>query len=88
MKSRRTVHPSRRSPGRGPRFVLCIANPRHPSSLEVRKVYRVRADRSAHSLKMLRVVDESGEDYLFPAKWFAPVDLSRAAARVFTNGRR
>jgi len=87
MKSRRTVHPSRHRPGRGPKFVLCIANPRHPASLDVRKVYRVRADRAALSLKMLRVIDESGVDYLFPAKWFVPVDLSRAAARLFSNGK-
>jgi len=88
MKSRRTVTASRRSPGRGPRFVLCIANPRHPASLDVRKVYRVRADPGARSRKLLRVIDESGEDYLFPEKWFVPIDLSRAAARIFTNGRR
>jgi hypothetical protein len=79
MNSRRTH--------RGPRFVLCLANPRHPASLDVRKVYRVRTDAKAQSLKLLRVVDESGDDYLFPAKWFVPIAIPRRAAKLFGTSR-
>ena len=57
-------------------FVVCVANPGHPASLEIHKIYRVLADADAARDGDLRVVDESGEDYLFPAAWFAPVTLS------------
>ena len=78
----------RRRSTRRPGFVLCVANPRRPASLEVRKVYRVRADAKARTLRLLRVVDESGDDYLFPEKWFVPIDLPRSASRLFSAPRR
>ena len=57
------------------RFVVCVQNTGYPTSLEVRKIYRTLPDRTAEAHKLLRVVDESGEDYLYPAKFFMAVDL-------------
>jgi len=57
------------------RFVVCVRNTGYPASLEVRKIYTSLRDRSAEAHGMLRVVDESGEDYLYPAKFFIAVQL-------------
>ncbi len=56
-------------------FAVCVANPGHPASLELHKIYRVVPDAAAARDGDLRIVDESGEDYLYPAEWFASVDL-------------
>src|SRR5687767_13730548 len=53
---------TRRRPG--PRFVVCINNADYPASLELHKIYRVVADTAAARSGDLRIVDESGEDYL------------------------
>lgn len=50
--------------------------------LEVRKVYCVLADESASARGHLRIVDESGEDYLYPAEWFVAVDVPEEAERI------
>jgi hypothetical protein len=68
---------SRSRPRRRPRFVVCIDNSAYPASLELHKIYRVLADDSAAASGDLRVVDESGEDYLYPVEWFVPVELPR-----------
>jgi hypothetical protein len=68
-----------------PEFVICIQNDDYRASLEVRKVYRVIPDAEAFSHKMLRVVDESGEDYLYPQELFVPVELPRTAKAVFSE---
>jgi len=57
------------------RFVVCVRNTGYPASLEVRKIYTALSDRTAEAHGMLRVVDESGEDYLYPAKFFIAVNL-------------
>ncbi len=68
----------RRKPRRsGPMFVVCVNNATYPASLELHKIYRVVLDRDASREGDLRVVDESGEDYLYPEKWFVPVELPR-----------
>jgi hypothetical protein len=66
-----------------PQFAVCIRNDDHPASLEVRKVYRVIADPEAEHREHMRVVDESGEDYLYPAEYFVPITLPDAAAEAF-----
>ena len=66
-----------------PRWVMCVENAAYPASLELRKVYRVVPDRSAAGLKMIRVVDESGEDYLYPQRSFVPVELPPKARPLF-----
>jgi hypothetical protein len=60
------------------RFVVCVRNTGYRTSLEVRKIYRSLPDRTAEEHNMLRVVDESGEDYLYPAKFFMAVDLPQS----------
>ncbi len=58
-----------------PQFVVCINNEGYQASLEPRKIYQVLPDKEAEGHKMLRVIDESGEDYLFPASLFSPISL-------------
>ena len=58
-----------------PLFAVCINNTEYPASLELHKIYRVIADEDAAQDGDIRVVDESGEDYLYPASWFAMVKL-------------
>ncbi len=57
------------------KFVLCLSHGGHPESLEPRKFYRIVADPTAAAEGMLRVIDESGEDYLHPASCFVEVPL-------------
>lgn len=64
------------------KFVICVKNKDFPASLELSKVYRVIQDKSAEKQGMLRVVDESGEDYLFPEDYFVPIAVPEKAARV------
>jgi hypothetical protein len=66
-------------------FAICIDDGGYPESLEVRKVYAVLGDEQAAANKFLRVIDETGEDYLYPAKYFVPVELPPEAAKVNGN---
>jgi hypothetical protein len=61
-------------------FVLCIRND-GSDDLELRKIYQVVPDRAAVREGFVRVVDESGEDYLYPAGYFVPVRLPVATAQ-------
>jgi hypothetical protein len=61
------------------KFVVCINNKGYPASLERRKLYLVVPDLQAEAHGMIRVIDESGEDYLFPADLFASVELPEVA---------
>lgn len=56
-------------------FAVCIHNTEYPASLELHKIYRVLPDEEAALEGDLRVIDESGEDYLYSAKWFVLVEL-------------
>jgi len=53
-----------------PRFAVCIDNTGYPASLEPRKLYQVLPDAEGKSHGQVRIVDESGEDYLYPAAYF------------------
>jgi hypothetical protein len=68
-----------------PEFAICIRDDNHPVSLEVHKVYRLLPDEDAASHKMLRVIDESGEDYLYPKDFFVRIELPRAAEAMFSE---
>ena len=70
--STRTRKPKR---GRPIKFVVCVKNSGYPASLELHKIYRIIPDPQAARERDVRVVDESGEDYLYPADWFVPVDV-------------
>jgi hypothetical protein len=61
-----------------PLFAVCINNTEYPASLELHKIYRAIADEEAAQDGDIRVIDESGEDYLYPADWFAMVKLPQA----------
>jgi hypothetical protein len=54
------------------RFVVCVRNEGYPAGLELWGVYRVLADERASERGLLRVIDESGEDYLYPEECFVP----------------
>ena len=54
-------------------FAICIHNGEYAGTLEVRKVYEVLEDAIAAKRNYMRVIDESGEDYLYPQAWFVPV---------------
>lgn len=63
-------------------FVVCVRNEGYPASLELRKIYETRADAEAAKLGQIRVFDESGEDYLYPADYFALIDLTPSLRRA------
>jgi putative heme iron utilization protein len=58
------------------KFVICIDNSEYPASLEKRKIYESVADSEADKHGQIRIIDESGDDYLFPAECFVEVNLS------------
>jgi hypothetical protein len=63
------------------KFAVCINNADYPASLEVHKIYRVLPDEDASIDGDIRVVDESGEDYLYPAEYFVFVELPRSVEK-------
>jgi hypothetical protein len=67
------------------RFAICVSNVGVTASLELRKVYRLVPDPAADSQGLIRVVDESGEDYLYPSKFFVPIEIPKAAVRAFSK---
>jgi hypothetical protein len=77
------------------RYAICIDNSEYPASLEILKLYRVLRDRGAEQDGDVRVIDESGEDYLYPASYFVRVELPRhtlnvlkkSTARLAANAR-
>jgi hypothetical protein len=68
---------------REPQYVVCVTNEGYRVSLVVRRIYQVVPDREAEKRGLVRVVDESGEDYLYPKKLFAAVDLPSALGKKF-----
>ena len=67
-------------------YVLCIDNGGYPESLEVRKVYAVVPDERADARQYVRVIDETGEDYLYPSKFFVPIQVPPEAVKVLHAG--
>ena len=65
------------------RYVICVRNGTYRASLEPRKVYRVLEDPVADKNALIRVIDESGEDYLFPSDLFVQIDLPATARPAF-----
>jgi hypothetical protein len=74
------------------RFAICIDNAEYPASLELHKLYRVIADEDAKKDGDLRIIDESGEDYIYPNDYFLLVDIPRGTAqslnKSFTSYKR
>jgi hypothetical protein len=67
------------------KYVLCVKNNGYRASLELGKLYRCLRDRDAEQHWMRRVVDETGEDYLYPRNWFIEVRLPTAAKRALSS---
>ena len=65
-----------------PRFVVCVKNKDYAASLELRKLYQVVSDEEASKLHQIRVIDESGEDYLYPEEYFVAVQLPQSAEKA------
>ena len=63
-------------------FAICISNGEYAGTLELRKVYEVLDDESAARRHYMRVIDESGEDYLYPQSWFVPVTVPESVEQV------
>jgi len=73
-------------PTREKGYAICIEN-RGAEDLEIRKVYRVLRDKEAAATGYMRVIDESGDDYLYPAQYFVAVALPQKAKRALTATR-
>lgn len=67
--------------GNQPKFVICVRNG-DAEDLEVRKIYQVIPDEDASTDGLLRIVDESGEDYLYPADLFLEIELPQAIEKA------
>ena len=65
-----------------PQFVICVKNKEYRASLELRKLYQVLPDDNAAKRRQLRVIDASGEDYLYPENYFVPVDPPQSAEKA------
>ena len=66
-------------------FVVCVENSGYPASLELRKIYLRLSDPKAETDGLIRVVDESGEDYLYPSRFFAAISVPVAVERAFAG---
>ena len=65
-----------------PHFAICIHNGEYAGTLELRKVYEILEDPSAAKSNFIRVIDESGEDYLYPRSWFVPVAVPETVEQL------
>lgn len=65
-------------------FAICIRNDDYPASLEVRKIYQVLPDETVEP-EFIRVIDESGEDYLYPADYFIPIELPESIKELLVH---
>jgi len=66
-------------------YVLCVSNEKYPASLEARKIYQCVPDPQAEAHGQIRVIDESGEDYLYPIDLFIPIEIPKEANRAFAQ---
>jgi len=64
------------------KFVVCVKNKDYAASLELRKLYQVVSDETAAKLHQIRVIDESGDDYLYPESYFVAVQLPQSAEKA------
>ena len=66
-------------------YVICVGNRGYAAALEVRKVYRLVPDALSEARGLVRVVDESGEDYVYPGRFFVPIDVPGKARNLFSS---
>jgi len=62
-------------------FVVCINNTDYPASLELHKIYRVIDDKEAEDEGDIRIIDESGEDYIYPSSYFVPIQVPQTVEK-------
>jgi len=67
------------------KFVICIENSEYLASLETRKIYQVLPDENAKKTGHIRIIDESGDDYLYPASCFIDAQLPQAVRDAIVN---
>jgi len=70
---------------RARKAIVCINNQDYQASLEVRKIYLIIPDNRAAEHQFSRVIDESGEDYLYPVAYLVPIELPKAVEAVFAQ---
>ena len=70
---------------RAPTYLLCVNNRGYAASLEQRKIYVTLPDKVAEKRGFVRIIDESGEDYLFPAARFVAIDIPQEAHAAFAD---
>ena len=63
-------------------LVVCVGNDGYAASLEKRKIYVALHDAAAEKHSIIRIIDESGDDYLYPSAFFRPIDLPQAVRRA------
>jgi hypothetical protein len=63
-------------------LVVCVSNEGYPASLEARKIYVAVPDLAAEKHGLLRVIDESGDDYLYPKAFFRAIALPRSVSKA------
>ncbi|MGI0480421.1 hypothetical protein ACN4EE_06490 [Geminocystis sp. CENA526] len=63
-------------------LVICIKNDDYLVSLEIKKIYEIIPDEKAKKHNMIRVIDESGEDYLYPNSYFLPLKLTNSSQEL------
>jgi hypothetical protein len=68
-----------------PQFAVCINNAEYPASLELHKIYQVLPDEDAACDGDIRVIDESGEDYLYPASSFVMIEVPQEVERAILH---
>jgi hypothetical protein len=78
----------RRQPRHLESLVVCLANSGYEGSLETRRIYRCLGKERVGRSNWLRVIDESGEDYLFPSSFFAGVKVALPAKRILVQQLR
>ncbi|MBV9492758.1 MAG: hypothetical protein JOZ54_00825 [Acidobacteria bacterium] len=64
------------------RFAVCIRNDDYEESLCLKKIYEILEDPRAEERNLVRVIDEEGEDYLYPRDWFLPIALPQRIERA------
>ena len=66
-------------------YVLCVRNENYPASLERRKLYRRLPDTRSEKHGLIRIIDESGEDYLYPADFFTSIPIPKRVRRILSR---
>ena len=66
-------------------YVVCLENSEYPAALELRKIYVCLPDPQAEADGFLRVIDESGEDYLYPSRFFVAINVPEAVGKALAG---